>query len=169
MMPKTLIALAWLAAASACLPGCPGQSGPGLPAGLIAAFERECPDGWSRYEALDGRFPRGAAVAGSQGGQAEHAHGFDLTARTSKDGAHQHALAAGEPVEVDSGYFGHVGIWKGTLQAFEEGGRVREKASRALGRTEPEPAHDHLISVGGDSEPSSSLPPYLDLVFCRKD
>ncbi len=167
-MTRPAVALLVLGLLTA-LSGCPGQGGGGLPSGLIAAFDRECPDGWTRHEALDGRFPRGAPAAGATGGEPEHAHAFDITARTSKDGAHEHPMAAGEAIEVDPGFFGNVGLWKGYVQAFEEGGRVREKASRALGKTELEGAHDHLISVTGDSEAASSLPPYLDVVYCRKD
>ena len=37
------------------------------------------------------------------------------------------------------------------------------------GVTEPAGAHDHLISVQGETEPKVAVPPYLDLVFCRKD
>jgi hypothetical protein len=150
------------------LAACP-QGGSGPPAGMISMFEGACPDGWTRYTPLDGRFPRGSTLAGAQGGAEEHAHSFDITARTSKDGAHAHPLAAGEPIEVDAGFFGHIGIHEGFLQAFEEAGRVREKASRAQAITEPAESHDHLISVQGDSEAAPSLPPYLDLVFCKKD
>ena len=148
--------------------GCDNRPG-GTPAGMIAMFDRECPEGWTRYTDLDGRFPRGAEMAGAVGGETEHTHTFDITARTSKDGAHVHMLAGGEQVDVDTGFFGHVGIYKGYLQAFEEGGRVRSKALRARAVTDADGAHDHLISVAGDSDPASSLPPYLDLVFCKKD
>ncbi|RLB56195.1 MAG: hypothetical protein DRI34_09485 [Deltaproteobacteria bacterium] len=148
---------------------CRGGGGSGIPPGLIAMFDGECPAGWSRYEQLDGRFPRGALEAGGSGGEESHVHSFDITARTSKDGAHVHMLARGEQVEVDPGFFGHVGIYKGYLQGFEEGGRDRAKALRARAVTDSDGAHDHLISVQGDTEPASSLPPYLELVFCRKD
>jgi len=149
--------------------GCPGQSSSDLPAGMIAMFDGKCPGGWTRYEPLDGRFPRGAELPGATGGESEHMHAFDITARTSKDGAHVHMLAMGENVEVDPGFFGNVGIYKGYLQAFEEGGRDRKKASRARAVTDEDGAHDHLMAVQGDSESASSLPPYLEVVFCRKD
>lgn len=153
---------------TACLCACPA-SNPPTPAGMIAMFEGACPEGWTRYARLDGRFARGAQAAGGLGGQAEHVHTFDITARTSKDGAHVHMLATGEKIEVDSGFYGHIGIDKGYLQAYEEGGRVRSSAQRARAVTDTDGAHDHLISVTGDSEPSADLPPYLDLVFCKKD
>lgn len=79
-------------------------------------FDRDCPEGWTRYTEMDRRFPRGGLQAGELGGGEEHAHSFDITARTSKDGA-----------------------------------------------------HDHMISVQGESQTSPSLPPYLNLVFCRRD
>ena len=150
------------------LSACPASDNP-LPAGMIAMFDGQCPEGWTRYAQLDGRFARGAQVAGGVGGEVDHVHSFDITARTSKDGAHVHMLATGEKIEVDSGFYGHIGIAKGYLQAFEEGGRVRSSAQRARAVTDADGAHDHLISVTGDSEPSSDLPPYLDLIFCKKD
>ncbi len=140
-----------------------------LPTGMIAMFDGECPSGWTRYQNLDGRFPRGAIQAGDIGGDDGHSHTFDITARTSKDGTHLHMLAAGDPIDVDAGFFGHVGILKGNLQGFEEGGRERTKANRARAVTDEDGAHDHLISVQGDSASSPAVPPYVDMVFCRKD
>lgn len=145
------------------------RSGPGLPSGMIAMFDGECPDGWTRYQPMDGRFPRGNDMAGATGGGAEHSHAFDITARTSKDGAHHHMLGRGESVQVDPGVFGQVGIYKGYVQAYEEGGRDRTRVPRAQAVTDDDGAHDHLINVLGDAEPAQALPPYLELVFCRKD
>ncbi|MBN2495282.1 MAG: hypothetical protein JXR96_11865 [Deltaproteobacteria bacterium] len=164
MRPSPLIALL----ACSLLPAC--ETTPGsVPAGLIAMFEQDCPAGWSRVESLDGRFARGAVVPGRSGGAETHTHAYDLVARTSTDGEHAHELEGGEPVQIDRGIFGHLGIHEGYLQAFEEGGRSRSSAPRAMARTAPQAGHDHLISVQGDSEPASHLPPYQELVFCRKD
>jgi hypothetical protein len=157
------------AALTAFLSACSQQAATDLPSGMIVMFDGQCPKGWTRYDTLDGRFPRGSTQPGASGGQEEHVHSFDITARTSKDGAHVHMLAMGNNVEVDPGFFGHIGIHKGYLQAFEEGGRDRKKAARARAVTDEDGAHDHLISVQGDSESSSNLPPFLEVVFCRKD
>lgn len=46
-----------------------------LPAGLIALFDVACPSGWTRFIALDGRFPRGASTYGGTGGADTHSHG----------------------------------------------------------------------------------------------
>ena len=118
---------------------------------------------------MDGRFARGASLAGAMGGEEGHVHSFDITARTSTDGAHVHMLAGDETIDVDSGFYGNVGIHEGYLQAFEEGGRTRNRARRARAVTDTDGAHDHLISVTGDSAEASTLPPYLELVFCKKD
>jgi hypothetical protein len=48
-------------------------------------------------------------------------------------------------------------------------GRDRERPARARARTESQGSHDHLISVQGDTQAAEHLPPYLDVVFCRKD
>jgi hypothetical protein len=78
-------------------------------------------------------------------------------------------LAMGEEITVDPGTWGWVGILKGNLQAFEQAGKDRAKAPQAKAVTDQDGAHDHMISVQGESEPSPTLPPYLNLVFCRKD
>jgi hypothetical protein len=54
-----------------------------VPAGLIAMFATSCPNGWTRFSALDGAFPMGGATYGTLGGSAEHTH-------TTPN--HQHAL-----------------------------------------------------------------------------
>jgi hypothetical protein len=60
--------------------------------GMITLFARECPAGWVRFSALDGRFPVGGAVYGQEGGRGAHAH--TLTMARSVGGAGG-ALAVG--------------------------------------------------------------------------
>ena len=136
---------------------------------MVAMFDTQCPSGWSLYEPMTGRFPRGSTNSGMTGGQSEHTHDYDITARTSKDGEHLHLIDQGEKVNVDTGNFGHIGIYKGNLQAFEEAGRARSRMPRAKAITDTIPAHDHFISITGNSEKADHLPPYLEIVFCRKD
>lgn len=45
-----------------------------FPSGGIIMFDVACPAGWTRFTALDGRFPRGAAVFGATGGSSTHTH-----------------------------------------------------------------------------------------------
>ncbi len=49
---------------------CNGASwqSPGVPSGAIVMFDAACPSGWTRFAALDNRFPRGSATYGATGG-----------------------------------------------------------------------------------------------------
>jgi hypothetical protein len=42
--------------------------------GMIAMFAKNCPAGWTRFAALDNRFPLGNAVSGNSGGSSSHSH-----------------------------------------------------------------------------------------------
>jgi hypothetical protein len=45
------------------------------PSGMIVPFDTACPTGWTRYTALDSKFPRAAATSGGTGGSdAQHRH-----------------------------------------------------------------------------------------------
>ncbi len=63
---------------------CESISG-GAPSGAIMIFESGCPNGWSRFSALDGRYPRGSPSYGSTGGSSSHNH--DLARSGSYRGA----------------------------------------------------------------------------------
>jgi len=43
--------------------------------GMIAMFAGTCPSGWTRFGALDNRFPMGGTTYGTTGGSATHNHG----------------------------------------------------------------------------------------------
>ena len=45
-----------------------------LPNGMIAMFDSLPPLGWTRFTALDGKFPRGASTYGGTGGSSSHSH-----------------------------------------------------------------------------------------------
>ena len=52
----------------------------GVPLGTIILWSgSSCPSGWSRFTALDGRFPRGAATYGATGGSSTHSHTYSGT------------------------------------------------------------------------------------------
>jgi hypothetical protein len=100
------------------------------PGAIILWAGSSCPAGWSRFAALDGKFPRGAASYGGTGGAATHAHAYsDTTGQSSRS-----ERGAGGP----------------TLPNFYS-------------------PPDHTHSLGGNTDDASSLPPYLDILFCRKD
>jgi len=108
-------------------------------------------------------------MGGQTGGQTEHAHSFSVTTKTSKDGAHIHMLASGGKVTVDEGNWGMVGLLDGYIQSFEAGGRDLVQVPRARAVTDKDGVHDHMISSQADSDMTTSLPPYLDVVYCIKD
>lgn len=85
-----------------------------IPSSMISAFETT-PSGWTRYSALDGRFPRGASTAGGTGGVSTHAHttgGGYVGGTTSTDDfrngttpvvrQHQHSTSAGSTAAADN-------------------------------------------------------------------
>jgi hypothetical protein len=45
-----------------------------IPSGMIAMFTASCPTGWTRFTALDDKFPKGAGSYGVTGGSATHTH-----------------------------------------------------------------------------------------------
>lgn len=46
----------------------------GIPSGMIAMFDTSCPEGWTRFTALDNKYPKGAAAYGATGGSDAHGH-----------------------------------------------------------------------------------------------
>lgn len=48
--------------------------------GFIAMSDVACPSGWTRLSAMDNRFPRGSATAGTTGGADTHYHTVVLPA-----------------------------------------------------------------------------------------
>jgi hypothetical protein len=105
----------------------------GIPAGMIAMFDTACPTGWTRFSALDNRFPQGATTYGATGGTTSHTHAIDppLTYTAGQD------------------YNG--------VQGCDPGG-----GSGACHKHETD-----VVSFISDS--ASHLPPYLNVIWCKKD
>ncbi len=112
------------------------------PSGMIAMFDAACPVGWTRFTALDGRFPMGDAAYGATGGTTEHSHN----------------AAAGWT-------WGMSGL---SVPAGGSGGT-------------PAPSHSaRNVDIGMGPQPGSStaglptstsshIPPYLAVIWCRKN
>lgn len=115
-----------------------------MPSGLIALFAGACPSGWTRFGALDGRFPIGGASYGSTGGSAIHTHSL------STDGAHNHGSRTGDTSEI--------------IPNSVSGDSSDKPASHHWHSISTDGAHNH----GGATGSASSLPPYLTFVFCQK-
>jgi len=60
-----------------------------IPSGMIAIFATSCPAGWTRFAALDGRFPKGAATYGTSGGSTTHTHTASGTTASSGSSGNQ--------------------------------------------------------------------------------
>jgi len=92
----------------------------GLTPGMIAMFDTACPSGWTRFSALDSKFPRGASSYGATGGSATHTHTVVMLNHPSQSSENN------------------------------QGGYPARNGTRT-------------------SDASSSLPPYLQVVWCKKD
>ena len=101
-------------------------SGGVIPSGMIAMFDTSCPAGWTRFTALDNRFPRGAATYGGTGGSSSHAHSYSGTT-----------------------------------------GPPSSSTRRGATMTSASPYHRH--SYSGVTGSTGHLPPYLNVVWCKKD
>ena len=100
----------------------------GVPSGAIMMFTSNCPSGWTRFTALDDKFPRGSSTYGATGGSGTHAHGVSGSTTTFNS------------------------------NVLVEGGKGARGASG-----------DHLHSISASTDSQSNLPPYLNVIFCKKD
>jgi len=127
-------------------------SGYGLvPSGMIGMFETSCPAGWTVYTALQGKFPAGVDpnnaaqfTAGQSGGSLTHSHSIAMAP------AHSHGGSTGGP---------------SATVLVNAGSNARVPTESHTHIISPDGAHDH----GGSTGISSSLPPYMSVVFCEKN
>jgi len=139
-----------------------------LPAGVIGLFDDDCPVGWTRFSALDAKYPRGASSYGGTGGAATHIHTVATvpahthavgTLAGASDGSHTHTFSAGTEWEIAiiiimnaiSGTYWQSTTWNGN-HLHSLGGTV------ANGGT-----------VGAETDSADNLPLYLNMIFCQKD
>ena len=165
--PETIAASPYSIVANAVVDGAIGPtkiaSGYGLvPSGAILMFDGNCPSGFTRYAALDNRFPMGAdpsvTAPGTTGGSATHSHTISM------DGAHTHNLATSGTIAY-GGPIG-VGVDNGAtagqiLALANSGGRTGNLLQNVTTNTG---AHNH----GGSTGTAISLPPYLTFTYCQK-
>jgi hypothetical protein len=144
----------------------------------LALYSNNCPPGWTRYTALDGRFPKGAPAGIitplNSGGASTHTHTYsqvsahshtiaDQTFNTSSDGSHKHTF---------------------TFQSGSSGSGLSLTASSSASSsvsTGSGGSHSHSITFPATttatagsvstatSSAASSMPPYQEVVFCKKD
>lgn len=124
----------------------------GMPSGLILMFDSACPTGWTRVSAWDNKFVRGAAAYGGTGGAATHTHTYAVH-------AHGHTHAVG--TLAVAGASGSVTIG-GAGTAFAKAAHTH--VGGALTNTDA-----FVNALAGTSDAASSLPAYVDVIFCKKD
>ena len=112
----------------------------GLAPGMIALSTGSCPSGWTRFAALDGLFPRGGPSYGSSGGSPTHTHRLADS---------QFSIQGESGRSAGVATLGGPGT-DGPLVAAAGGGS---------------PAQQKLSTT----DPASSLPPYVTIVFCQKN
>lgn len=165
----------------------------GAPAGTIVAFfeadittlySGACPPGWTRYTALDGRFPKGAPTGVTSplnsGGSQTHTHTYTEIPQhlhtvlaqgptaTNNPGTHSHGIKK-------QGSSGGACLGMATLQAVGTGG-TQEAGDHK--HTLDIPAHMTNLTKrtiddagGGSSGTTESVnnePPYQEMIFCEK-
>ncbi len=139
------------------------------PSGMIAMFDTSCPSGWTRFTALDNRFPYGGASYGAAGGSATHTHGAGSYSAASA-GDHQHMtntryMPGNNYVGIGTAPFGQGSTGWGCVGSV--GGISSSFCGSNWDLTSS--AGDHTHSIAGTSGSASSLPPYVTVVWCKKD
>ncbi len=121
-----------------------------VPSGAVMAFDRQrCPDGWSTYDALAGRTIVGAG------------RGIGLTPRRVGDrgGEEQVTLSLAQMPQHR-----HSNPTMGNNQVIQE-----VNALAIDGRGSYGPQHARPTETAGQSQPHENMPPFLSLLYCRKN
>lgn len=146
-----------------------------VPRGMVAMFNRDCPVGWDRVPEMDGRIPRGAAVAGGFGGSETTAAAGDHTHGINGAGGHAHSTTGGgdhahNPSCCVAAYTAGLNC-DGWYTNGAPGTCERTSGISGVG------GHTHGIASAGDHAHSSSaagahthaaVVPSVAVVFCRK-
>jgi hypothetical protein len=122
------------------------SSSTGETSGQIAIFDTSCPSGWTHFSNLDGYFPYGSSAYGSTGGASSHDHTLSSGSAASA-GSHDHTL------NMTSYQFDPLGSG-GTFIDIPDG-------------MSTDGSHTHTLS--GSTGSGSSMPPYREVVFCKKN
>jgi len=107
-----------------------GKSKLDIPTNHIALFDVNSFAGWTRFSALDDKFPRGAATYGGTGGATTHTHTLSFSI--------------------------------GTGGTNDTGGNCTSNCKSAA-----DDGHSH--SVTNSSSSGTNIPPYLNMVYMKKD
>jgi len=133
-----------------------------VPAGIIAVFDAACPTGWTRVAAWDGQFVRGAASYGGSGGTSLHGHTTPVHAHTTPD--HYHHITIGA---LNYTY----GVFVVFTSAADKNLLASAGAGSARGAVGliSDGAGTSGNNVPGNWGDGSTVPEYVDVVFCKKN
>lgn len=128
----------------------PGVASGAVPTGMIALFDTSCPATWTRFSALDDKFPRGGPTYAAGGGSDTHAHSVDPASVTSgSDGAHAHTI---DPINYT------VTAGGAHTHSFSSGATTSTDGSHThTGTTDSGGSHTHTLSSAGGLQSGSDV------------
>ena len=144
----------------------------------VASYGNACPPGWSRYTPLDGKFPKGAPAGQysplGTGGATTHTHTY------SQVPAHAHTIPQMNTTTGGNGGHDHTFVFQ---SGSSGSGLSLTTSSSSSGSVSTGSGGDHTHTInyaatntessGGvasaTSSAASSMPPYKEVVFCKKD
>jgi hypothetical protein len=134
-----------------------------VPPGAIMMFAGGCPGGWTRFTALDGRFPQGSDTYGNTGGSPTHSHTVN---------SHTHSVSG---TTSNASLTGSITTYNGNFQVTDGQCEIGLGSQASLFPPTSSSQHNHNMSLtsgppsdrGTDSQ--SNIPPYLNVVWCRKN
>jgi len=132
-----------------------------MPAGSIIMFDVECPSGWTRVTALDGKFLVASSTYSAAAGGADsitltttnmpaHTH----TGTTSSDGAHTHSMVTVSNSNVGTTY----------VKTAPSGGNGTKNTGSSGSHT-----HTFTTASTGSGTAFDNRPAYATIILCKKD
>lgn len=147
-------------------------SPPNIPSGTMILWDgANCPTGWSRVAALDGKMLVGGASYNTAAGGADT---ISPTGSSGSDGSHSHTsththtLASGGGVQLTSGRFcGRIGT---DLVTFTRTGstsitRIKHTLAASPDPTDTVGSHTHTVTLND----VNNKPAYATILVCQKD
>jgi len=134
-----------------------GDLGLIVPTGMIGIFTTSCPSGWTRVTAFDDVLLMGSTNYGVTAGSSSHAHSQRVDS----------PIFTYSSTEADATHI--------TLLTFDESPTGILQIKRSFDRGGPEDPDYAYGFIGTYSESSGigstseTFPPYIDVIFCKKD
>jgi len=160
-----------------------------FPSGLIVISDSPCPVGWTRVN-WDGFFLRSGPTIGASGGANTHTHQAgsvripghghgSVSGQTGDAGSHGHSFSVTVGGQTGGGIGGTNRADAGNSFDVPTVGHLHPATLAGSGNTDSIGNHSHSFNGGvpaageigaiGDTAAASSLPPYIDVYFCRKN